>query len=184
MLIRLLVKEECEGMIKIELNTVLSPPLQQLKNEHVLLRGDMNQFYEITEDMSFESGIIVIQLFEQLYQQVAVFTENLKAHSKLEDEWLFPIMAGKLEKNDRTIEVMEFEHEKVEQHLLDFLTEAEQKGKNIDENDAQSLSVHAVQAYATLTQHFAKEEKVLFPLAERLLSNEEKKVLERLFQGR
>jgi hemerythrin-like domain-containing protein len=32
-------------------------------------------------------------------------------------------------------------------------------------------------AYYTLTQHFAKEENVLFPMAENLLSKEEKEEL-------
>ena len=52
----------------------------------------------------------------------------------------------------------------------------------IDVNAAEWITVYAVQALATLTQHFAKEEKVLFPLAENILSVNEKQDLERLFQ--
>jgi regulator of cell morphogenesis and NO signaling len=93
-------------------------------------------------------------------------------------------MARRLGENDKTIEVMEQEHEKAERHLQDFLTEAEQAGNSMDENAAQWITVYAVQAYATLIQHFAKEEKVLFPLAEKILSVDEKGELERLFQVR
>ncbi|MGV3465956.1 MAG: hypothetical protein ACO1OT_11760 [Heyndrickxia sp.] len=53
---------------------------------------------------------------------------------------------------------------------------------NLDENDAQTITVYAVQAYVTLTQHFANEDKFLFPLADNILSVDEKKELERLFQ--
>jgi regulator of cell morphogenesis and NO signaling len=91
------------------------------------------------------------------------------------------MMARRLGESDRTIEVMEQEHEKAEGHLHDFLTEAQQAGATIDENTAQWITVYAVQAYATLTQHFAKEEKALFPLAEKILSVAEKEELERLF---
>lgn len=159
----------------------LSAPLRQLTNEHVSLRADMDLFYEMTEEIEYESGPAVVQLFAQLYEQVATFTDKLKAHSRREEEGLFPMMFRRLDENDHTIEVMEYEHEKAEQHLEDFLTEAKLAGSAIDEDNAQALTVYAVQAHATLTQHFAKEEKVLFPLAESILSRDEMEELERLF---
>jgi regulator of cell morphogenesis and NO signaling len=161
-------------------NIVLSDPLQQLKDEHVSLREDMNLFYEIAEEIEFESGLAVVELFAKLHQQISAFTHKLKAHSKREEEGLFPLMNRHLGEEDRTIEAMEFEHEKAEQHLEDFLTEAEQAGATIDENAAQWITVFAVQAYATLIQHFANEEKVLFPMAEDILTAEEKEELGRL----
>lgn len=162
-------------------NVVLSAPLQQLKDEHVSLRKDMDFFYEITEDIEYGSGPAVVALFAKLYERISAFAEELKAHSKREEQGLFPMMVRRLGENDRTIEVMEQEHEKAEKHLQDFLTEADNKGTTIDETDAQWMTVYAVQAYATLTQHFAKEERVLFPLAENILSVDEKQELERLF---
>ncbi|MDR7000060.1 hemerythrin domain-containing protein [Neobacillus niacini] len=163
---------------------ILSAPLQQLKDEHISLRADMDRIYEITEEIEYDSGLVVVQLFSKLYEQISAFNNKLKAHSKREEEGLFPMMARRLGENDRTIEVMEYEHAKAEQHLQDFLTEADRAGAAIDENDAQSITVYAVQALATLTQHFAKEEKMLFPLAENILSVEEKEVIERLISGR
>jgi hemerythrin-like domain-containing protein len=165
-------------------NVTLSASLQQLKDEHVSLRAAMNSFYEITEEIEYVSGPAVVQLFGELYEQISAFTDELKAHSKREDEGLFPMMALHLEENDRTIEVMEFEHEKAEQHLQDFLTEVDKAGSTIDENIAQWITVYAVQAYTTLIQHFANEEKVLFPLAEKILTVDEKVKLEQLFQVR
>ncbi|WP_442600035.1 hemerythrin domain-containing protein [Neobacillus sp. D3-1R] len=165
-------------------NGVLSAPLHQLKDEHRSLRADMNSFYETTEEIECEAGPAVIQLFAELYQQISSFTDKLKAHSKREEEGLFPLMARHLGENDRTIPTMEFEHEKAEQHLQDFLTEAENKGKDINETEAQWISVSAVQAYTTLIQHFANEEKVLFPLAESILAVDEMEELGQLFQTR
>lgn len=163
-------------------NILLCAPLQQLKDEHLSLRADMDLFYEITEEIEFESGPVVAWLFAKLFEKVSDFTEKLKAHSKREEEGLFPLLASRLGKNDRTIEVMEYEHEKAEQHLHDFLTEAGQTGSSINENDAQAIALYAVQAHATLIQHFAKEEKVLFPLAETVLSDGDKEELRRLLR--
>jgi regulator of cell morphogenesis and NO signaling len=163
-------------------NHIFCAPLQQLINEHVSLRAEMDLFYEITEEIECESGPILFQLFAELYERVSAFTIRLKAHSNREEEGFFPFMILRLGKNDTTIGEMEEEHEKAEQHLEDFLTEAAQAGLNLDEDDAQFITVYAVQAYATLTQHFAKEEKVLFPLTEKILSRDEKEELERLLQ--
>jgi regulator of cell morphogenesis and NO signaling len=101
-------------------NVVLSAPLQQLKDEHVSLREDMNLFYEVAEEIEFESGPAVVELFTKLHQQISAFTHKLKEHSKREEEGLFALMERHLGENDNTIEAMEFEHEKAEQHLEDF----------------------------------------------------------------
>lgn len=164
-----------------DINVVYSAPLKQLMDEHILLRAEMDAFYEIAEEIEFESGPTVVQLFTKLHKHILDFNSKLNAHSKREEGGLFPMMACHLDEGDRTIEVMEFEHEKAEQHLKDFLNEAKVLGSTLSENDMQSLTVYAVQAYTTLTQHFAKEEKVLFPLAEKILSETETKELEHLF---
>ncbi|WP_077212208.1 hemerythrin domain-containing protein [Bacillus dakarensis] len=161
-------------------NVLLSAPLQRLKDEHMHLRAAMDHFYEITEEIEYESGPGVVQLFAKLHEQISAFNVELKAHSKREEEGLFHLMTLRLGENDKTIQVMEEEHEKAEQHLQDFLTEAARAGVAIDEYDAQTITVYAVQAYATLTQHFAKEEKALFPLAERILSVNDMAELEKI----
>ncbi|MBP1930900.1 hemerythrin domain-containing protein [Ammoniphilus resinae] len=160
-------------------DVTLCPPLQQLKDEHVTLRAEMELFYEITEEIEYDSGPAVIRLFTELSERISVFMESLKAHSEREEKGLFPVMARRLGEKDRTIDSMEFEHEKAEQHLQDFLMETRKAGSTIDEDHARAVAVYAVQAYTTLTQHFAKEEKMLFPLAEQILSIEEKEELGR-----
>lgn len=166
----------------MEVSNGLCAPLQQLQDEHMSLQAEMNSFYEIAEEIEYESGPQVVQLFQDLYDRVSAFAVELRAHAKREDVGLFPLMIRHLGENDQTIEGMEYEHEKAEQHLQSFLTEGGPGVLTIDEHDAQSITVYAIQAYATLTQHFAKEEKVLFPLAEDILSVEEKKELEQFFQ--
>ncbi|EKN64832.1 hypothetical protein BABA_22438 [Neobacillus bataviensis LMG 21833] len=52
-------------------NVVLSAPLQQLKGEHVSLRADMDIFYEITEEIVFDSDPVVVQQFAKLYERIS-----------------------------------------------------------------------------------------------------------------
>ncbi|NSL53101.1 hemerythrin domain-containing protein [Calidifontibacillus erzurumensis] len=175
------INKEREEILMESSNIHFCRPLQRLMEEHVVLRKDMDLFYEITEEIELESGTVLVELFTKLHEQISLFAYKLKAHSKLEEEGLFPLMAPHLGETDQILETMEFEHKKAEEHLQDFLSEAETCGSSIDENDVQWIALHAFRAHATLTQHFAKEEKVLFPLAEKILSIEEKQELERLF---
>jgi regulator of cell morphogenesis and NO signaling len=160
-------------------NVQLCTPLQQLMNEHVALRIKMDEFYEVTEEIDYESDTDIMELFTKLHEQILTFTNHLKAHSTKEEEGLFPLIQRRLSDKDKTIEVMEYEHHKAEQHLQDFLTEAAQWNETQDVDEARYLTVLAVQAYTTLIEHFAKEEKVLFPLAEKILSADEKEELKR-----
>lgn len=162
--------------------SALSSPLKQLQDEHVRLRAAMDRFYDLSEDLEYESGPAALSLFLQLHKQVASFARQLAAHSRREEEALFPLVARHLDANDRIIERMEFDHKKAERHLRNFLEEAARAGAAIAEYDAKAAAVSAVQAHATLTQHFAKEEKMLFPLAESVLLPAEKEELERLLR--
>jgi len=156
------------------------PPLQRLQDEHVSLREAMDRFYELTEDLEYESNPAAVgRLFAQLHAQVAAFAKRLAIHSYKEETALFPLMSRRLGPGDRTIETMEFEHGKAEQHLRDFMSQAAHARPALSEADARSIAVYAVQAHATLTQHFAKEEKMLFPLAERILLPDDKAALTR-----
>lgn len=160
-------------------NLALCAPLQQLNNEHVPLRMELELINELTEDIEYESGDTVLKQFPALHKRISAFTIALSAHSRREEESLFPMLAPHLGPDSTTIETMEFEHRKAEAHLKRFLDEADQAGSALEEDDARAITVYAVQAYTTLIQHFANEEKTLLPLAERLLSSEEKEELAR-----
>lgn len=88
-----------------------------------------------------------------------------------------------LKKNDKTIEEMELNIKKRSSICRIFLLKLTRAGSTINESDVQWITVYAVQAHATLIQHFAKEEKVLFPMAENILSVDEKEELQRLLQA-
>jgi len=77
------------------------------------------------------------------------------------------------------IAVMEYEHELAKQNLKKFLEAVEQLEGTADAGRAKEIASYALQAHAVLTDHFMKEENVLFPMAENMLNAEEKAELSR-----
>ncbi|MFC4388942.1 hemerythrin domain-containing protein [Gracilibacillus marinus] len=151
--------------------------IQQLINEHQLLRNEINACFDLTEEIEIAEEKEAISYFLELYQLLLSFSKNLTAHSLIEEEGLFPMISAYLGEGDTTIEQMEIEHQKAENFLAMFFQETEQELDKLDELIAQSLTVYVVQAYDTLMQHFSKEEKQLFPLGEKILSDREKEEL-------
>lgn len=91
----------------------------------------------------------------------AGLTATLASHAHLEDELLFSALDRHLGPMG-PLAVMRMEHEQIE-GLLDQIPTAQELGQ------AQGLLQHAVQVAHT---HFAKEEQILFPLAEQVLGGE------------
>lgn len=149
----------------------LCEPLQLLKDEHAPLRTMMDDFNQTAGQVMCGDGI---ELFYMLREQVAVFADQLKKHARKEDDVLFPMMAAHIGREFGPIAVMEHEHEQAEMNLERFLAAAGPADSTLSDEEAKFTAGYAALAYSILTQHFNKEENVLFPMAERMLSEEEK----------
>lgn len=163
--------------------TPLCEPLQRLKQEHIPLREAMEAFNATAERLIAETGRERNGTFATLQNQVADFTEQLKKHSIKEDDGLFPMMAQYIGRSAGPIAVMEYEHRQAEQNLQRFLNAAGQDESETRNEKVKTIAGYAVQAYFILTQHFSKEEHVLFPLAEKMLSPAEKERLNGMMQA-
>jgi regulator of cell morphogenesis and NO signaling len=53
----------------MDMSDVLSAPLQQLVDEHVSLRKEMDLFCEMTEEIEYVSGQAVIEHFAELLRR-------------------------------------------------------------------------------------------------------------------
>lgn len=140
------------------------PPLADLKLTDAL-RGEHGAFYtlfDLIEGMATEEN----QVMARIQGAITVLTAMVDAHATLEEELLFPALEPLLGKDSGPLAVMLREHEEMEQRLMDL-----EGAVGIDE----ALAL-AQQALDTARSHFQKEERVLFPLAERLLG--EKKLVE------
>ena len=117
----------------------------------------------------------------ELKQKVQAFVHELDPHSEREEGTLFPLMARYIGRETGPIAVMEYEHDLAKHNLKLFLEAAEQLQGAVDAERAKEIAAYAIQAHAVLTDHFMKEENVLFPMAENMLSVEEKEELGRAF---
>lgn len=162
-------------------DVTLSPPLKRLYDEHGPLREQMKQCRASAQAVLEEgdrSGWE--QRLDDLTERVNAFLAELDPHSLREEDGLFPMVAAYIGRETGPIAVMEYEHHTAKSHLDQFLRLTE-KEKQPTPEAATTGARHVLAAIDMLEQHFAKEEHVLFPLAERLLSEAEKQQLAERF---
>jgi hemerythrin-like domain-containing protein len=125
---------------------------------------------KITDAFRGEHGVFYAQ-FDALEQHLVVDAEHaaevnalahllasaLVSHAKLEDELLFNQLMERTGPDVGPVQIMRAEHEDIEGALA-------QAQATRDLGEAQEVLLHAIDR---AREHFAKEEMVLFPLAER-----------------
>ncbi|WP_335501586.1 hemerythrin domain-containing protein [Neobacillus drentensis] len=159
------------GMPQVE----LSKGLQQLKSEHPPLLKQLEEMYDLTQKI--DQDIDIDNNFTALITKVSEFKAALDPHSEREEGVLFPMMGVYIGTTSGPIAVMEYEHDQAKANIGEFLKTVE---SGLGASEEKKESAQLIQnAYFILTEHFAKEENVLFPMAERMLTDEEK---EELFQ--
>ena len=79
-----------------------------------------------------------------------------------------------LGKHGGPIAVMEYEHEQANGFINTFLSNTENHAQSSEEIIQNTNLIK--DAYHTLLDHFMKEEQVLYPMAEKLFSEEEKEL--------
>ena len=150
----------------------LSRGLQQLKSEHPPLRDNMNELLRLCQTLEDQSE--KQKLFSQLINDVNIFFQKLEMHSLKEENVLFPMMEKYLGKGQGPVAVMEYEHEQAKGLIGSFLKNS---AATLTEGNLVSQSKKVSDACDLLINHFAKEEAVLFPMAEKLFTDAEKKEL-------
>ncbi|OXB91634.1 MULTISPECIES: hemerythrin domain-containing protein [Parageobacillus] len=152
--------------------------LERLKQEHGPLREQMHDFFELAQTIGNHDEV---QDWKErllaLRKNVLAFIYELDPHSEREEGVLFPMMARYIGRTSGPIAVMEYEHEQAKQRIASFLTKTAELPETTDRESAMELADMVIQAYHILSEHFMKEENVLFPMAERMLSDKEKEEL-------
>ncbi len=126
----------------------------------------------ITEALLGEHGVIYPQLahLEQVAfdspagvrVQAALLAAGLATHAQTEDDLLFVPLEEHLGPNGGPLAVMRMEHEQVEGTLAEL--------QQIDDvGEAKAL---AARLASIAREHFAKEEQVLFPMAQQVLGED------------
>lgn len=147
----------------------LSEGLLKLANEHKPLRDLLDGLFTLCNQVEENS-------FIQLIEEVKNFSTKIDHHSVREENYLFRVMEGYLGKEGGPITVMEYEHEQARGFIDEFMEKTKSYSPSTPD-EMNKLALLIKNAYYTLLDHFAKEEQVLFPMAERLLSQDEKDML-------
>jgi len=152
-------------------DTMMCDGLEQLKGEHPplleMLDGLVTLAKRIEQDQREED-------FSALRKAVEKFLSRLEPHSEREEGVLFEMMASYIGREMGPIAVMEYEHDQAKRLISTFLhnTKDGTSGFTVQKmNENAQLIIHAND---TLVSHFAKEENILFPMAENMLSADEK----------
>lgn len=163
---------ECHNMIENNHQVELCEALQLLKVEHIGLNAQKLDLYESSNTLIKESLLEnkLIKL-EELRSKVILFIANLDRHSQKEEGHLFELMAKYIGRENGPIVVMEMEHDQAKSLFKQFLTQTEVISINSNFDEICKL---VIEAYHVLTSHFMKEEQVLFPMAQNILSESEK----------
>lgn len=156
-------------------NVKLCSGLQQLKDEHVDLLKMLDALNEAGESLVNQNTDLETN-FQQLTNDLQVFYKDLRPHSEKEEEVLFKMMSKYLPESGGPIEVMEEEHNRARGLIHKYLDEVD-SGNELTDKTMKQLAQSVVQVHTILTDHFAKEENVLFPMAERMFSDAEKEIL-------
>ncbi|WP_462411690.1 hemerythrin domain-containing protein [Neobacillus sp. Marseille-QA0830] len=151
----------------------LSEGLNKLVSEHTPLRSSLEALFTLCNQVEQEPHG---NAFAELVPAVQHFFTDLEFHSEREEDILFRMMEVYFGKNGGPIAVMEYEHEQARGYIQEFLKSAETPAALTVEEQINNSSL-IKGAYETLLSHFAKEEQVLYPMAERMLTDEEKEAL-------
>jgi regulator of cell morphogenesis and NO signaling len=152
----------------------LSEGLAQLKSEHPPLLEKLESLYKLTQNIDLETNNE--EYFLQLITEVKEFITELEPHSEREEGVLFQMMEKYIGRTSGPIAVMEYEHDQAKTLISTFLDRTS-TGEALSVENKKKYASLIRNAYFTLTEHFSKEENVLFPMAERMLTDEEKVIL-------
>lgn len=121
-----------------------------LRAEHRILRARLDRLEQLLGAGAPLAG---------LHADAAQLTGALLLHAHLEDELLFPALESQLGAGNGPLAVMRAEHEEIDCGLAAIA--ARQGAEDVRERLAHVIEV--------ARQHFAKEDEVLFPMAEEVL---------------
>lgn len=159
-------------------NLTLSPALARLKEEHIPLRAQMDEFYLLAKDIGGDEATSNwADALRHLNEKAQKFISELDPHSIREEDVLFVMMAKYIGREAGPIAVMEYEHDQAKKNLKQFTEKMAAIGETVDKAEAKDIASHLMNAYMILTEHFMKEENVLFPMAQQMLTDAEKEEL-------
>jgi len=152
-------------------------PTEVLKQEHEVIKR-MIGILETACDRLERGEELPANLFRQVVDFIRTFAD--RCHHGKEEDFLFPRLEERgIPREGGPLEVMLLEHEEGRHFVRGMAEAAEKYGRG--EAGAKAALVENARGYTTLlTSHIAKENDVLYPMGEQVLTEaDEQELLER-----
>ncbi|MFA9555867.1 hemerythrin domain-containing protein [Evansella sp. AB-rgal1] len=154
--------------------------IQHLLDEHRPLEEQLKSIYYTASQIAYDpTRKDRHDLLHKLYNDMIIFRTNVQKHSYIEEE-VFNSLKKYIGYSSGPIVIMEQEHERVDSNIQQFLEKCHTLS-NDNRDDIRDIVHHISNVFHILTDHWLKEEEILFPLGEQLLSAHEKDELERFY---
>jgi hemerythrin-like domain-containing protein len=160
-------------------------PIQHLLDEHKLIMAEVAQLRQAVSDLATRGQAALPEALPVLRRIGRLMETRLAQHARKEDAVLFPAMEAVIGAESGPTQVMRWEHKAIHEQgallrrTLSELNDVEHPkiesgGARLrelaaDGRDAEALRVTADEIIRLLDAHFAKEEQILFPMAETIL---------------
>lgn len=146
--------------------------LDQLEEEHVVLRNKLQEFVVIEEVIRLgRPDTDWFGTLRDLKVRVESFLVELEHHAHWEEEALFPIVANLVEDSPPMIDLIEEDHRLAMQYMDAFLNELHKSVSPIKQQKAKHIISLLMNAHQLILDHFHGEERYIFPLAEQIQTN-------------
>lgn len=149
-----------------------TPAMRILENEHRYLSYLMGQWHTAVlwfeqDNISLDEGRARLQ---ELRGAIMDFIIPLNKHTAKEEEHFFPLLGQYIGFEQGPLVGIQEEHREIDGYIGHFLHHTAEGTPLNSVEDIRAAARDAGEAFEVLTVHFVKEETVVFPMAETLLS--------------
>lgn len=160
------------------------PALRIIENEHHLLRYLMDEWHPIV--LMFERDAYSLheahEALKVLREKLQKFLDPLKNHKEKEEKYLFPLLSQYVGNEQGPVLAVEEEHQEIEAFIEHFFHHTEGDLDKLTFEQMKESVGDAGEAFEIITFHFIKEESVIFPMVEEILTpSEQYELFEQLY---
>ncbi len=162
------------------MTTTISDPIEELIAEHREVIGELEVLELHLRQLEKKTALDKADT-EKLKAWLEIFEKHIHLHIDKEDNVLFTALEKYIPRQGGPLAVMEMEHRGVEQHIEKF-QQGIKEGIELKPGTLNEFCENGFGMIDLLQAHLGKEEQILFPMANQMLSEDEKKTIHDRYQ--
>lgn len=152
------------------------PALRIFENEHHFLRFLMGEWHPIV--LNFERGVYSLEEAHEAIQILKLkmidFIEPFKNHTDKEEKYMFKMLIKYVGDEQGPVKAVQDEHEEIDAYIGHFLHHLRGDISGLSLADMLAIVRDAGEAFEVITFHMIKEETIVFPMVQDILTKNEK----------